>query len=56
MRFWGEFCGALARSPNDAWGTASGPTDEEARRIALRTCREFKGADCSVLVSACNSN
>lgn len=55
MRFWGEYCGALAKSPNGAWGTASGPTDQEARRITLRTCREYKGTNCSVLVSKCNT-
>lgn len=55
MRFWGEYCGALARSPNGAWGTASGPTEEEARRIALRTCREYKGTSCSIQISACNT-
>jgi Domain of unknown function (DUF4189) len=54
MQFWGEYCGALAKSPNGAWGTASGATDREARRKTLDTCRSYRGTNCAILVSRCN--
>ena len=55
MRFWGEYRGALARGDNSAWGATSGPTDEGTRRTAIETCRKYRGTNCSVLVSACNT-
>ncbi len=55
MRFWGKYCGAVARGSNGAWGSASAASDDEAREKAETTCRGYGGRGCDVLASACNS-
>ena len=55
MRFWGVFCGSLARGDNGAWGTASATTQGEANNTARQTCRNYGGTNCSVLVEVCNT-
>jgi len=56
MRFWGKYCGAVARGGNGAWGSASAATDNDARAKSQETCRGHGGRNCEVLASACNSD
>jgi hypothetical protein len=55
MRFWGKYCGAVARGSNAAWGSSSAATEDEARRAAVRVCRvDYGGTGCEVLAVTCN--
>jgi Domain of unknown function (DUF4189) len=47
-------CGALARASNGSMGWSSASALTDAKTAALEQCVSAKGADCSILLYACN--
>lgn len=55
LRFSGAgVCGAIARATSRAVGVGSGGSLDVARSQALAQCAAQGGADCAVVLSACN--
>jgi len=47
-------CGAIAEASDKTWGTGWGATQDLAMQWAVKTCRDYGGADCKAQMVVCS--